>query len=575
MDDRVQRRNELAQLALAIHEGRIDRREFTRRAIALGLASTVIGRMFQTYSAKAAPLAQAAEKTAPIIVTSGGSETTLTEEDIAGAKPGGTMRFGRLQDSSNLDPVTHDGNHNIWVFLNIYDTLTQVGLDGESLVPGLAESWEVSEDGLVYTFHLRDGVRFSDGTPMTSKDVQYSWVRAANDPAEQFTFTLTALARDEDGQVQGIETPDDLTVEVTLAEQWTPFLSDVAMFNMAVISEAFAAGNEERLVDEPMGTGPFALANWSKGEAITLTRNEHYWDEGLPYLDEIIVSVVPDDNARVIQLQTGELDAMGDVPSSRLPELETDPNLKVMTYPSAYIQYITLNTREAPLDDVNARLALQYATDKQTLIDVVLFGKGEVATTFMPKGTIYWNDQLEGFPFDLNKAKELMAASATPEGFAIELQTVAGSEDQNTLAAAIKDMWAQIGVDVTIAPTEASVVDQNYKDHTFEAMVIAWTNDIIDPDEIVYSVVLPENSEAFASGWSNEEAVELGREGPHVPDGPERQEMYYRIQEIFNEDSPLILLFYKPYLVAAKPEVRNFQQPPTGQWVWRKTWLDA
>jgi peptide/nickel transport system substrate-binding protein len=168
-----------------------------------------------------------------------------------------------------------------------------------------------------------------------------------------------------------------------------------------------------------------------------------------------------------------------------------------------------------------------------------------------------------------------MAASATPEGFAIELQTVAGSEDQNTLAAAIKDMWAQIGVDVTIAPTEASVVDQNYKDHTFEAMVIAWTNDIIDPDEIVYSVVLPENSEAFASGWSNEEAVELGREGPHVPDGPERQEMYYRIQEIFNEDSPLILLFYKPYLVAAKPEVRNFQQPPTGQWVWRKTWLDA
>ena len=264
------------------------------------------------------------------------------------------------------------------------------------------------------------------------------------------------------------------------------------MFNMAVISEAWASGNEHRLVDEPMGTGPFALTEWRKGEAITLGRNEHYWDQDLPYLDEIIVSVVPDDNARVIQLQSGELDAIGDVPSSRLPELAGDPNLKVMSFPSSYIQYITLNNRDAPLDDANARLALQYATDKQTLIDVVLFGQGEVATSFMPKGTIYWDAELPGFPYDLGKAKELMAASKTPDGFAIELQTRAGSEDENTLATAIKDMWSQIGVDVTIAPTGASVVDQNYKDRTFEAMVIAWTNDIIDPDEIVYSVVLPE-----------------------------------------------------------------------------------
>src|SRR4029079_15617137 len=133
-----------------------------------------------------------------------------------------------------------------------------------------------------------------------------------------------------------------------------PFLSDVAMFNMAVISEAWASGNEGRLVDEPMGTGPFALADWQKGQAITLARNEHYWGEDLPYLDEIIVSVVPDDNARVIQLQSGELDAIGDVPSSRLTELQGDPSLNVMAFPSSYIQYVTLNNREAPLDDVNA-----------------------------------------------------------------------------------------------------------------------------------------------------------------------------------------------------------------------------
>jgi peptide/nickel transport system substrate-binding protein len=560
----------LAGLTRLVHEGRIDRRAFVARAAALGLSLSASELMFRTYRAGAQDAAGN-----PITVTVGGTPIAAMETDLTDATPGGALRFGRAVDSDNLDPVTNDGNVNIWYFMSIYDQLVRVGPDGISLVPGLAESWDVSDDGLTYTFNLRPNVLFSDGTPMTSADVLYSWVRAANDPEEHWTFTLTALKRDADGQVEGISTPDEQTVVVELAQPWSPFLSDVAMFNMSVISEAFAAGNEERLTQETMGTGPFALGEWQKGEYLRLVKNPNYWEEGLPLLDEVVVSVVPDDNARILQLQGGELDGMKDVPSSRVPELQQDPNLKVYQFPSTETRYITLNTRNAPLDDPFARRALQYATDRQTLVDVVLFGIGVPATSFMPKGALYWNDTLEPYAYDPARAQEELAQSATPDGFDLELKILGGSADDETLATALKDMWSQIGVNVTITPTEGSVLNEDYNARNFQAMTNYWTNDIIDPDELVAYAVLPESSEAFGTGWSNEEAQQLARDGAAEPDPARREEMYFRIQEIYHEESPMLALYYKPYVDVTTTRVHNFNHPPTGQYDWKMTWIDA
>lgn len=321
---RSDRTRRLADLALQVHQGRLSRRGFLTRTIALGLSLGAGEMMFRTYRAGAQ---DAAEN--PITVTVGGTPIAGMETNLENATPGGTFRFGRGEDSTNLDPVTNDGNVNIWLFMNIYDQLIRVAPDGISLEPGLAERWEMSDDGLTYTFYLRPNVLFSDGTPMTSDDVKWSWERAANDPEQRWTFTLTALKRDAEGQVEGISAPDDTTVLVELGQPWAPFLSDVAMFNMSVISRAFAEGNEGRLTQESMGTGPFALGEWRKGESVRLVKNANYWEEDLPLLDEIMVMLVPDDNARILQLQGGELDGMYNVPSSRVPELQLDPNLKV------------------------------------------------------------------------------------------------------------------------------------------------------------------------------------------------------------------------------------------------------
>jgi peptide/nickel transport system substrate-binding protein len=361
---------------------------------------------------------------------------------------------------------------------------------------------------------------------------------------------------------------------IELAQGWAPFLSDLAMFNLSIVSEAFAKGNEERLQQECMGTGPYVLAEWKKGESIRLTKNSSYWEEGLPFLDEIVVSQVPDDNARILQLQGGEIDGMSNVPFSRIGELKEDSNFKVIEFPSTFSQYITLNIRNAPLDDVNARQALQYATDKQALIEVVLFGIGIEATTVMPRGALYWNDMLAGFPYDLDQAKELLSQSKTPDGFPLEMQIRAGSADEQTLATALKDMWSQIGVEVTITPLDGAVVTQNYFDFKFEATVNGWTNDIIDPDELIAYAVLPESSEAFGTGWVNTEAQDLARQGAAELDPAKRKEIYFRIQELWNQDSPMILLYHLPYVDVTTTKIHNFGHPPTGQWDWKKTWME-
>jgi peptide/nickel transport system substrate-binding protein len=569
MNSSFDRTAQLTILARQIHEGTIGRRAFIGRALALGVSLSAADTIFRTYRAGAQDQAEN-----PITVTVGGTPIAAIEPDLSNATPGGTLRFARAVDSDNLDPVTNDGNVNIWYFMSIYDQLVHVGADGISLVPGLAESWEISEDALTYTFHLRPNVVFSDGTPMTSADVVYSWVRAANDPAQIWTFTLTALKRDASGQVEGISAPDDTTVVVELAQPWAPFLSDVAMFNMSVISKAFAEGREERLVEECMGTGPFALAEWNKGESLRLVKNTNYWEEDLPLLDEVVAAVVPDDNARILQLQGGELDAMMDVPFSRVPELQQDPNLKVYLFPSTRTDYITLNTRQAPLDDVHARRALQHATDRQTLVEVVLFGVGIPATSFMPKGALYWNDTLQGYPYDVAKAQEELAQSQTPDGFPLELKIRGGSPDAETLATALKDMWSQIGVEVTITPVEASVLNEDYNTRNFQAMTNYWTNDIVDPDELVAYAVLPESSEAFGTGWANPEAQDLARQGASELEPAKREEIYFRIQEIYNEESPMLPLYYTPYVNLTTVGVHNFNHPPTGEYDWKLTWIE-
>lgn len=477
---------------------------------------------------------------------------------------GGSFIFSRAVDSDNLDPVTQDGNINIWVFMNIYDQLIRVSDDGLTLQPMLAEKWEVAPDGLTYTFHLRKGVLFSDGTPLKASDVVYSLKRAKDTPKSPWSFTYEP--------VKDITAPDDSTVVITLNQVWAPFLADISMFNSSIISEAFAKKvGEGKLVEQTMGTGPFTLAEWKKGEYILLKKNAKYWEKGLPLLDQVKITVVPDDNSRILQMQGGDIDGMYDVPLSRVADLKKDAKLQVGLYTSTYNNFIVLNTRNAPLNDVKVRQALNYATDKQALINVVNFGVGEFSNSFMPNGALYWNKDQKGYPFDLDKAKQLIKESSIPNGGKVAIMVRAGGATALQLATVLKDMWLKIGIDLDIQQVEATIATSNYRANKFEMYASGWTNDIIDPDELVSYAILPEQTQNYHTGWVNQQAIDAAKQARATLDDATRRKLYYQVQDLHMQDAPFIYLYTLPYVDVLKKQVQGFVHHPMGQWYFTRT----
>jgi peptide/nickel transport system substrate-binding protein len=546
----------------------LSRRHFLR-IVAGASAAGAVGQLLAACgtAAPSTPAAPAATS-GPITVDQNKPTTAPQPTAAITGTAGGTFTFSRSQDSDNLDPVTQDGNVDIWIFMSIYDQLVRVDNSGTTLEPALAEKWEVSPDGLTYTFHLRQGVVFSDGTPLKASDVKFSIDRAKTNKKSGWTFTLEPLKE--------ITTPDDSTVVMTLTQPWAPFLADIAMFNSSIISEAFVKKiGEDKLVEQTMGTGPFALVEWKKGEYITLKKNEHYWDKGLPLLEQIKITVVPDDNNRILQLQGGQIDGMYDVPLNRVAELSQDPKFTVTQFVSTFNNFLALNTRSGPLSDVKVRQALNYATDKQALLKVINFGIGEISNSFMPNGALYWNKDQTGYPFDLDKAKGLMKESTIPNGGKVAIMLQAGQATRLQLATALKDMWSKIGIDLDIQQLEQAIVTDNYRSNKFEIYATGWTNDIIDPDELVSYAILPEQVQNYHTGWTNQEAIDLAKKGRTELKDEERRKIYYRIQEIHMQDAPFVYLYVVPYIDVVKKSVQGFFHNPMGQWDWSKTSIQS
>jgi len=535
----------------------INRRDLIKRGSVLSLA-------LPPFSALLAPRLDSAASRARATT---GRRLPSAETPIPG-QAGGNFVFGRRDDSVTFDPVLTQDNADIWVFINIYEQLVRVSNDGTTIEPALAETWDVSLDGLAYTFHLRPSVTFSDGTALKASDVKYSVNRAATTEESIWTFTLTALAK--------IETPDDKTVVMTLKEPWAPFLSNLAMFSCSILSEAFVAKvGEEKLAEQALGTGPFVLQSWTRGESVNLQKNPNYWQTGLPYLDTISVRTVPDDNTRILQLQSGELMGMSDIPLNRVPELATGSRFKVEKFPSASIHFIIINVRNSPLSDVKVRQALNLATDKETLIKSLLFDNGEASNSFMPNGTLYWNKDQPGYVFDLTKAQQLMSASSIPQGAKLSIMVNGESVSDQQIATALKDMWAKINIDLEIQPLDMGVISDNRRNAAFDLVLWNWTNDIVDPDELVSIAITPETNENFSTGWSNQEAIDFAKKARTTLDDAQRREMYYRIQQIHMEEAPFVYLYVTPYIDVVTQDVQNFVQHMMGHWVWKETWIQT
>ncbi len=349
----------------------------------------------------------------------GGAALAASLPGDAKAAPvrGGKLVYGRYADSLFLDGVQTELNVDIWVLNSIYDTLLLPTSDGLGLKPGLATKWELGDDGKMLTVTLRDGVKFSDGTAMTAKDVKWSLDRA-RDPKQGAWNSLLASVGSVD-----IAGPD--TVKLALKHPDPTLLPVLATFNTAIFpSEKFTAAAGDTLdekakafAEHPIGTGPFMITEWQRGVVMRLARNPHHWrmapdGKAFPYLDALEFQIIPDDATRLLKLKAGELNGSEFIPYARVAELKADPAIDMQLWPSTKINYLTMMVRpklkdgsDNPLSNVKVRQALNCAVNKGAIIAITTRGLGTPMTSMMSTATPLHDGTAEPYPYDLAKAK--------------------------------------------------------------------------------------------------------------------------------------------------------------------------
>jgi peptide/nickel transport system substrate-binding protein len=483
----------------------------------------------------------------------------------AGApQPGGDVVIARTQESLGMENINVFDNESIWIFQQMFESLYTVSADGKSVKPWLATGYDLSDDKLTYTFHLREGVKFHNGQPMTSADVKFS-IDKARDPKTGWGFIDVAI--------KSVEAPDPNTVVITTKYPWAPLVADIALFNNAILPKDYAGMSQKDFYANPIGTGPFKWDHWTHGKEIKLVKNPDYWQKGKPYLDSVTWTTVPTDATRELQLKGGQAQIDEFPPFSTIDTLKQTPGITMNLFPSTRTDYLPMNFKVKPFDDVHVRRAISYAIDRQAMIDSVLFGYAEPANSFMPPQVPYYDKASPGLQYDLEKAKQEMAQSSVPNGFSFELSVGSGDDTQTQIAQILQESLKQIGIDMKIRKVDPSVQFQQQQEYDYEMTFAYWTMDIADPDELVSFAVDNKTAGSFFTDYNDPQQIEWTHQAQATFDTGQRQELYSQIQKKAAEDAFMVFLYYSPYRYATTDKVQGFQVYPTGNYHMEDVWL--
>mgnify|MGYP003626297956 FL=1 len=383
------------------------------------------------------------------------------------AKSGGNITVTYKDDVATLDPAIGYDWQNWSMIKSLYDGLMDYEPGTTELRPGLAESYEISDDGMVFTFKLRDGVQFHNGREMTAEDVKFSLDRVTNpktqSPGAGFFGSIAgydAISSGETESLSGVKVIDDQTVEITLSRPDATFLHVMGLnFASVVAKEAVEAAGAD-FGKTAMGTGAFKLADWTIGQKLVFAKNENYWREGLPYLDTVTFEVGQEPIVALLRLQSGEVDVPGDgIPPAKFQEVMNDPAqaARVIEGGQLHTGYITLNVKMPPFDNVDVRKAVNMAINKERITQVIN-GRAVPATQPLPPSMPGYTEGYEGYAYDPDAAKALLADAGFADGFETEL-FVMNTDPNPRIAQAIQQDLSKIGIKASIQSlAQASVI---------------------------------------------------------------------------------------------------------------------
>lgn len=495
-----------------------------------------------------------------------GSKDTPAKTEGSGNKD--VFNFATNQDIPHLDPHGTAANTSFRVTYMLYDRLVTYDGTTTDVKPQLAEKWDISKDGLTYTFHLRKDAKFHDGSPVTADAVKYSFTRAIN------------VGKSAAGQFDGVinkdsfEIVDANTINIKLEMPFAPFLKTLGTVYANIVNPKLADNEgsdlgQTYLADKDMGSGPFVLDSWDRGQKLVLKANDKYWG-GVPKLKTVNIRIVNEPSTARLMLEKGEIDQIDDTMLSPdvMKQMEGTKGIEIVKSPGFQIDDISMNMEKKPLDNVKVRQALAHAVNYDSIIKDILLGAGKRIGGIIPEGMFGYNSDIKPYDFDLEKAKALLKEAGQEKGFELEILISENNEVRKNIAVMLQSDFKKIGIDLKIKTLAWPTFLQTVTTGGHQLALAAWTPDYADPD---YNLWYFANSASKGPGFNlayydNKKVDQLLAEGRKTVDEGRRGDIYKEVQTIMHDEVPYIFPDQRMVQVAKRSWVKGYEVNPMNTW---------
>ena len=468
------------------------------------------------------------------------------------------VRIATPYPATTLDPSRSAAAGNIETFGQLYARVLHRNTETGDLEPGLAEKWDISDDRLTYTLHLREA-KFSDGSPLTADDVVFSFERVRSDPQSALPSTF--------GAVESLAATDPKTVVVKLKNPLVSQLGQFEMWNAGIVSKAdVEKRGDKAFVDAPITSGPYAVKEWKPGEKLVLVPNTNYWRTGYPKSDATVEFLeIPEPETAAAMLKSSEVDVMREVEWAQVEDLTATEGIDMRMEDSHVLYTVLLNHSRAPFSDLKARQAAAYALDKKAITQIVTTGLANPANTVLPSPLDYHDKDLVAFTPDLEKAKQLIQESGMA-GQEVKIPLNPGQATQQ-IALFMQAQFEAIGLKPVIVNVDVATWWSDIATAEYGATPTWYMNELKDPDPAVrWAICGACDSHSFYTFYDNARVNQLTDEGARETDETKRAAIYREIAKTATEEVAQIPLFDAPWAVAYSTRLKNLKLTPAMQW---------